>query len=175
MGLVTVLTVHFLFQQRELQALIVFLERKKQSAVSVDWRTRLEVCEQRRAWVESAMEALSEAEVMDASTLPLTSAHLVAMAAGFLTVGYFLGRTHKSAVAGSRVTAAPAAGENAAAGAAPEKRRRRKEPLEVDRLAESHEDFKMVGFCALMLNLGECGSSRVSWGGFDPVRYAFFF
>jgi hypothetical protein len=87
---------------------------------------------------------LSEAEAMDASTLPLTSAHLMAMAAGFLAVGYFLGRTsHKPAVAAARVSAA-AAGENASVNAPPEKRRRRKEPLEVDRLAESYEDFKMV-------------------------------
>ncbi|KAG0577202.1 hypothetical protein M758_5G132700 [Ceratodon purpureus] len=91
--------------------------------------------------------ALSEAEPMDASTLPLTSAHLVAMAAGFLTVGYFLGRTtHRpAAAAAAHVTGAgEAANAGASAGAAPEKRRRRKEPLEVDRLAESYEDFKMV-------------------------------
>jgi len=88
------------------------------------------------------MEALNEAEAMDASTVPLTPAHLVAMAAGFLTVGYFLGRTHKPNSATAHVSAT--AETNAGAGATPEKRRRRKEPLEVDRFAESYEDFKMV-------------------------------
>lgn len=92
------------------------------------------------------MEALNEAEAMaDVSSIPLTPAHLVAMAAGFLTVGYFLGRTHKpNNFATPRVSSAASAGENAGTGATPEKRRRRKEPLEVDRLAESYEDFKMV-------------------------------
>lgn len=82
-----------------------------------------------------------------ASTVPLTPAHLVAMAAGFLTVGYFLGRTsHKSltTTAASRVSSDSATGVADGAAAPSEKRRRRKEPLEVDRLAESYEDFKMV-------------------------------
>lgn len=88
------------------------------------------------------MEGLREVEAMDATVLPpLASAHVVAIAAGFLTVGYFLGRTHKSGITASPGTSAAAA----AVSATPEKRRRRRDPLEVDRLAESHEDFKMVG------------------------------
>lgn len=82
-----------------------------------------------------------------ASTVPLTPAHLVAMAAGFLTVGYFLGRTtHKplTTTTASRVSSDSATGVADGAPAPSEKRRRRKEPLELDRLAESYEDFKMV-------------------------------
>ena len=62
-----------------------------------------------------------------------------------------------------------AARENASTPCSPEKRKRRKQPLEVDRLAESNEDFKLVRVCDLLLNpVGVCvlsesrGSFRVS-------------
>lgn len=98
----------------------------------------------------------------DVSSIPLTPAHLVAMAAGFLTVGYFLGRTHKpNNFATPRVSSAASAGENAGTGATPEKRRRRKEPLEVDRLAESYEDFKMVRYRIWLSFLCWCRRMRI--------------
>ena len=67
------------------------------------------------------------------------ASQLLAVGAGCLAVGYFLGRQRSLKSAADDVSTT--GGDGAVA---PEKRRRKKEPLEVERLAEQYEDFKMV-------------------------------
>lgn len=82
-----------------------------------------------------------EGGVMD-SINPPSHQQILAVAAGCLAVGYFLGRHLK--VGSNSITIDGAAAVVGDGVPAEKQRRRKKEPLEVDRMAEHHEDFKMV-------------------------------